>query len=192
MMKTLLTLSLCTNFVLGYFLFSKKTEKEIVERVIIETHKDHGAHEVPQIKSPTIANENQVSPKIEKVANEPSEIFGIEQEEVQEAGDKMETDRADFFTNKLGMSEDKISEHNRLRDEFFKKSSLFWQKNPLRELTFQERRQMLEMEENFYSKLEKLHGKKNWERYQKFRENYNQKGYKKQMDEGVPFIFMGL
>ena len=48
------------------------------------------------------------------------------------------------------------------------------------------------MEENFYGKLEKLHGKKNWERYQKFRENYNQKGYKKQMDEGMPFIFMGL
>ena len=121
MMKILLTLSLCINFVLGYFLFFKKTEKEIVERVIIETHKDHGSHEVTQMTSPTVAKENQVSPKIEKVANEPSEIFGIEQEEVQEAGDKMETDRVDFFTNKLGMSEDKIAEHNRLRDEFFKK-----------------------------------------------------------------------
>ena len=191
-MKTLLILSLCTNFVLGYFLFFKKPEKEIVERVIIETHKDNDSLKAPHLNSPTVANEKQLSLKIEKVSNEPSEIFGIEQEEVQEAGDKMEMDRTEFFTNKLGMSEDKISEHNRLRDDFFKKSSSFWQKNPLRELTFQERRQMLEMEENFYGKLEKLHGKKNWGRYQKFRENYNQKGYKKQMDEGVPFIFMGL
>jgi len=191
MIKKFLALSLVTNFILGYFLLTKKTEKEIVERVIVETHQGPQAS-ASTVSSSKLPNEKNNAPKVEKVAIEPSEIYGIEQEEVQEAGEKMESDRLDFFTSKLGMSEDKISEHNKLRDDFFKKTSLFWQKNPLRELSFDERRQMLLMEEDFYRKLEKLHGKKNWERYQKFRENYNQKGYKKQLDEGTPFIFMGL
>ncbi len=191
MIKKFLALSLVTNFILGYFLLTKKTEKEIVERVIVETHQGPQASALT-VSSSKLPNEKNNAPKVEKVAIEPSEIYGIEQEEVQEAGEKMESDRLDFFTSKLGMSEDKISEHNKLRDDFFKKTSLFWQKNPLRELSFDERRQMLQMEEDFYRKLEKLHGKKNWERYQKFRENYNQKGYKKQLDEGTPFIFMGL
>lgn len=191
MIKIFLALSLVTNFVLGYFLLTKKNEKEIVERVIVETHQGHKVSE-PSLSPSKPATEKNLAPKVEKVAIEPSEIYGIEQEEVQEAGEKMESDRLDFFTSKLGMSEDKISQHNKLRDDFFKKTSLFWQKNPLRELSFDERRQMLLMEEDFYAKLEKLHGKKNWERYQKFRENYNQKGYKKQLDEGTPFIFMGL
>jgi len=191
MIKKFLALSLVTNFILGYFLLTKKTEKEIVERVIVETHQGPQAS-ASTVSSSKLSNEKNNAPKVEKVAIEPSEIYGIEQEEVQEAGEKMESDRLDFFTSKLGMSEDKISEHNKLRDDFFKKTSLFWQKNPLRELSFDERRQMLLMEEDFYRKLEKLHGKKNWERYQKFRENYNQKGYKKQLDEGTPFIFMGL
>jgi hypothetical protein len=191
MIKKFLALSLVTNFILGYFLLTKKTEKEIVERVIVETHQGPQAS-ASTVSSSKLPTEKNNAPKVEKVAIEPSEIYGIEQEEVQEAGEKMESDRLDFFTSKLGMSEDKISEHNKLRDDFFKKTSLFWQKNPLRELSFDERRQMLLMEEDFYRKLEKLHGKKNWERYQKFRENYNQKGYKKQLDEGTPFIFMGL
>lgn len=190
-MKILLFLSLATNLLLSYLLLTKKDEKEVVERLIIESHDKIKDHVTEPIKT-TSVQEKKSKTNVEKVAIEPSEIFGLEQEEVQEAGEKMESDRLDFFTNKLGMSEDKISEHNRLRDEFFKKTSLFWQKNPLRELSFEERRQMLELEENFHSKLQKLHGKKNWERYQKYRENYNQKGYKKQMEEGIPFIFMGL
>lgn len=191
MIKIFLALSLVANFVLGYFLLTKKNEKEIVERVIVETHPGHEVS-VPSSSPIKSAAEKNLAPNVEKVAIEPTEIYGIEQEEVQEAGEKMESDRLEFFTSKLGMSEDKISQHNKLRDDFFKKTSLFWQKNPLRELSFEERRQMLLMEEDFYRKLEKLHGKKNWERYQKFRENYNQKGYKKQLDEGTPFIFMGL
>ena len=112
--------------------------------------------------------------------------------EIQEAGEKMESDRVEFMSTELGMSEDKIAQHNKIRDEFFKKTAEFWQKNPMRELNFKERRQMIELEEEVHRKLEKLHGKKNWERYQKFRESYNQKGFKKQMEDGQPFLFMGL
>jgi hypothetical protein len=188
-MKRLLFSSLILNLVLAYFLVFQKKETTVVERLIIETHPDKKtkakeeevkAPEVEKKKKPRSERETEMPP----VMNDP--------EEFQHAGERMEEKRKDFFTEKLGMSEEKISEHNRLRDEFYQQSALFWQKNPMRELSFKERREMIDLEEAFYKKLENLHGKENWKRYQKFRESYNEKGHKRQIEEGEPFIFMGI
>lgn len=192
MMKVLLGVSLLINIILGYFLLTKKPQVEIVERKIIETHAAP-QNEVSRVETrghtvSPVEDEKKPKRKVEALPD-----FAVhDQSFFQDAGEKMESDRMEFLQEKLGLSEDKIAEHNRIRDEYFKKTAEFWQKNPMREPTFEERRKMIEMEEDFYSQLEKLHGKKNWERYQKFRENYNQRGYKKQTEENVPFIFMGL
>lgn len=190
MIKALLGVSLLVNLVLGYVLLFRKPEKEIVERTIIETHpqrpgefkmEETRGHTVSEVKTPT-------KKKVEAIPD-----FAVhDQTEFQDAGEKMEADRTDFLQDQLGMTEDKIAEHNRIRDEYFQKTAEFWKKNPMRELSFEERRKMIEMEEDLYAKLEKLHGKKNWDRYQKFRENYNARGYKKQTEDNQPFIFMGL
>lgn len=190
MIKIVLGLSLFANLILVYFLQTKKGETEIVERVIIEAHEkaDLEVRRSTQKASPQIDNqekEKEPSSKSEGMAVLDSHVF-------QEAGEKMESERSDFLKDKLHLSEDKLIEHNRLRDEFFKRTADFWNKGPMRELSFDERKQMLDLEEGLYKKLEKLHGKKNWARYQKFRENYNENGYKKQLEENEPFIFMGL
>ncbi|MFP5385794.1 MAG: hypothetical protein ACLGHN_06915 [Bacteriovoracia bacterium] len=194
-MKILLAISLVTNIVLGYVLISRKPEKEVVERLIIETHPKTSQAEESSVTTKAAA------PAVKPVAKgkeekkkqvDPPEFVNMDSYELQDAGEKMESDRMDFLTVQLGLSQEKISEHNRIRDQFYKESSKFWQKNPMRELSFKERREMLEMEEEFHSKLEKLYGKENWKRYQKYREDYNSKGYQKQMEDGQPFIFMGL
>jgi hypothetical protein len=189
MMKALLGLSLLANFVLAYFLLIKKPEKEIVERVIVETHAQNQNNPQPiETRGHTVSDIKQPKKSVEALPD-----FAVhDQTEFQDAGEKMENDREEFLQDKLGMTEDKIAEHNKIRDEYFKKTAEFWKKNPMRELNFEERRKMIEMEEDLYVKLEKLHGKKNWERYKKFRENYNERGYKKQAEENQPFIFMGL
>ena len=187
MMKGILGFSVFLNLVLGYFLLTKKdpetqivVEKETVVRPILVKQE---------------VSEAPASPKREKTEEKKKDLqdfANFEQSEFQDAGEKMENDRHEFFTEKLGMTEDKIAEHNRLRDEFFRQTSSFWQKDPTRELTFKERRQMIDMEESYHAKLQKLHGKKNWENYQKYRERYNAKGFKKQQEENQPFLFMGL
>lgn len=194
MIKILLGISLILNLILGYFLLREKPENDFIERerLIIETHPREVKQEKRPINVMPVNPEYSNPPKEEKKKADPPEFRGLEHYEFQDAGEKMENERQEFFTESLGMSEDKIAEHNRIRDEFFKESTVFWKKNPMRELSFKERRQLLEMEETFHKKLEKLHGKKNWEKYQKFREDYNAKGYKKQMEEGHPFLFMGL
>lgn len=186
MMKILFGVSLLLNIVLGFFVMGKKAEPKVVERerLIIETHAAPAAPSAQEAKP-------EVTEK-KKEANAPAEFVPLESHEFQNAGEQMEADRVEFLTEKLGMTEEKMAEHNKIRDEFFKETTRFWQKNPMRELSFKERRQMLEMEEKVHARLEQLHGKKNWERYQKYREEYNMKGFKRQSEENQPFIFMGL
>lgn len=193
-MKILLAFSLITNLVLSYLLFlPKNPEKEVVERLIIETHS-----EPPKVKEVPVAPKASapaVRAKVkedEKKETDPPTFVNMDSYELQDAGEKMETDRMDFLTVQLGLNQEKISEHNKIRDEFYKESSRFWQKNPMRELSLKERRKMLDIEEEYHQKLEKLYGKENWKRYQKYREEYNMKGYQKQTEDGQPFIFMGL
>lgn len=190
MIKSFLGLSLILNFVLGYFLIMRKPDKEVVERLVIETHAGGKQESQPGTKRP--AAPVVKSEKSDKKKTELPELSVHDVHDFQEAGEKMESDRHDFFSEVLGMPEEKITQHNKLREEFFKKTASFWSKNPMRELNFKERRQMLALEEEFHKNLERLHGKKNWEKYQKFREDYNARGYKKQMEDGQPFLFMGL
>ncbi len=186
MMKIGLGVSLLLNLVLAYFVVNKKTEFVERERVIIETHA--APIKVTETKNSS-PEANKAPPRKE---DSPPPMYPLESQEFQEAGEQMESDRVSFLTEKLGMTEEKITQHNKIRDEFFKETTKFWQKNPMGELSFKERRLMLEMEEKFHARLEKLHGKKNWEKYQKYREQYNMKGFKQQSEENRPFIFMGL
>lgn len=195
MMKLLFGLSVACNVFLGYSLMTKKNHQpEVVERLIIETHADK-----PKKNKIDIKETRSVLPKEIKTVKESDDkksdspkFVAMESPELQEAAEKMESERLEFLTTTIGLSEEKIAQHNKLRDEFYKETSSFWGKNSMRELTFKERRQMLELEEKLHKDLEKLHGKKNWERFQKFREAYNQKGFEQQTEENRPFIFMGL
>jgi hypothetical protein len=186
MMKVILGISIVMNLVLAYFV-ARKPDVIEKERLIIETHAEPRTETV----STKAAAPAPVTTQSDKKKDAP-ELVGLDNHEFQEAGEKMEQDRMEFMTENLGMSEEKIAKHNKLREQFFKNTAQFWQKNPMRELAFKERRQLIQMEEDFYASLEKLHGKKNWEKYQKYREDYNSRGYKKQIEDGQPFLFMGL
>lgn len=191
MMRFFLLLSLILNIILVYYVI-KKPEKEVIERLIIETHPKNDGKNKQDDKSQSIPD-SRLNKK-EKKKNTPnlSDFEMMGHEEFQEAGEKMESDRLEFFTESLGVSEEKLAQHDRLRKEFFQQSSKYWQKNPMKELSFKERKELLELEEKYLTQLEKLYGKKNWEKYQNFRQKYNQEGYKKQLEEGRPFIYMGL
>lgn len=198
MMKIILSISIILNIILGYKIISGKPETPVKERLIIETHAEPRKEVVKPVEtrgkvvSPVPPKKEQEEEKKEKKDMEPAEFIGFDSYELQDSGERMETRRTDFMINELGMTEEKIQQHKELRNDFFKETSKFYDKNPMGELSFEERRQLIDMEEMFHKRLEKLHGKDNWKRYQKFREDYNSKGYKKQMEDGQPFIFMTL
>jgi hypothetical protein len=187
-MKKLLLASVIINIILGYHLVFNRKEPKVIERLIIETHPAN-KRDGEKVEVKEVVKEKKKKSTSDDSGGAP---FIHDSEDFQLAGEKMEERRKEFFSEKLGTTEEKIAEHNRLRDEFYQQSALFWQKNPMRELSFRERREMIDLEEVLYKKLEKLHGKENWQRYLKFRESYNEKGQKRQIEEGEPFIFMGI
>jgi hypothetical protein len=193
-MKIVLALSLGLNLLLSGWLFFKKTADDgsVPERLVIQDFPEATPQQVlgnnsPAIKNPSAQNEKDPPKQLDLTVLAPSDPV-----EVQEAGERMETDRQEFMLQKLRVTEKKLSKHNELREDFFKRTSAFWQKNPMRELSFEDRRKLIEIEEDYHRSLEKLYGRKNFERYQKFREAYNQKGFKRQMEDNRPFLFMGL
>lgn len=184
MMKIILVISILGNLVLGYLFITKKPEKEIIERerLIIETHA------APAVET-TVEKPKK---KAKKIQSSPFMTDQVEMEDIALANDKVEEDKTEFFTRELGASDDKLARHNRLRDEFYHKQGLYMKKFGSAGPSFEQRKEMIELEEEFYQQLEKLHGKKNWDRYLKYRDQYNNKGYEQQMKDGKPFIFMNL
>ncbi len=163
-----------------------------MERLIIETHSQK-----KQILQKTVTPKTTLhcDSKIEDKKTENRGFPGPEllnPEEIQQAGEKMESDRSDFLTQMLDLSEEKILQHKKFRHHFLKATSVFWQSRPLGELSLMERRKLLEAEERYHLQLEKLYGKEKLKKYESFREKYNQKGFKKQMHNGEAHIFMGL
>jgi hypothetical protein len=188
-MKILLILSLLINFVLSFILLMRSPEVIERERLVIESHSRKLNQEVRPV---TMKESAPGTEEIDSKRKEVPELVALNQEEFQEGAEKVEDARREFLSEVLGMSDSKITQHNKLRQEFYKRSSEFWKKNPKRELSFQERRQLIDFEEDLHIRLEKLFGKKNWKKYQRFREEYNTKGLKRQMEEGQPFLFMGF
>src|SRR3989344_579417 len=126
MMKIFLGLSLALNMILGYLLLTKKPEKEVIERVIIETHADREKKVHPEpLPTPIKTKETKaVSDKPTEEKLPEYQTFGPS--EFQDAAEKMEFERTDFLTHKLGLSEEQIAEHRQLREEFYQKTAALW------------------------------------------------------------------
>jgi hypothetical protein len=180
-MKSLLIFSLITNVLLIYFLLTKETEKEVVERIIVETHSRPVKTEVPRlVEKPQEGEMDSSSQK---------KFFSVDAQEGQE---RVETERERFMVEELGIAEDKIQEHNRLREEYYQKTNRIWGSDPTKEPSFAERRLLIDLEEKLHRDLEKLHGKQNWKKYQEFRERYNSRGASMHPDDMTPLFYMGL
>jgi hypothetical protein len=185
-MKFLLALSLIGNVVMAHLLTTQEKRPEVIERVVIETHQE----KVPAVNPPESAKESAPAPKEKKETKSPLDVTFDAQEYV-EATDSMEAARTQFFTEKLGLPEEKVARHRKLRQEFFEATTSFWKKNAgAHELPLSERRRLLDLEEEYLKNLERLYGKKNWKEYQRFRERYNERGFRRQEEENQPFIYM--
>lgn len=61
--------------------------------------------------------------------------------------------------------------------------------NP-QELSIKDRRKLLDLEENYQKGLEKLYGKKTWEKLEKFRIEFNEQVMKRVREDNSPAILL--
>ena len=194
-MKIVLAISLILNVVLGIFLTKKEEQKPVLERLIIETHEKPKEVKLNETRGHVVQDVNPAPKTKEKKKEEEikaPEFYSFENDDFQDAGEKMEAERVEFLTTKLGLPEEKVAKHKELREQYFKDTTKFWNKSPMGEMSFKDKRRLVDLEEKLYQDLEKLYGKKNWDKYQKYREDYNQRGFKNQQEQNQPFLFMGI
>lgn len=177
-MKWIFSASLILNGVLVFYFV--KVNQNIVpkyEKVIVETHLPA---ETDEIKTSLAAPTSILPGDLEQ------------NEDMNDTHQKMETTRTNFLKADLGLSSKTINEYQRIRIEYFEKTSQMWKQDPYGEMNFSQKRELLDLEENLHKDVSALLGKANWDRYRDFRENYNKHGFEKQIEENRPFLFMGL
>lgn len=196
-MKLGTLLSIILNIVLIFYVLKNSSDINSSIKMKVEnnsecvTEKKSDTNDKPNLKfDPTNKNLNQsYSDQKENKLNQPTDFDDITFKDNLE---RIEADWQDFLIDTLGVQEETLVQHKNLRVNFQKKISEFFKDKKSFEPSLKERRQVLELEEEYHSNLEKIYGKEKWQKYLKFRDKYNREKIKKQMETGEPFYFMDL
>jgi hypothetical protein len=100
----------------------------------------------------------------------PSEDMLVPEEEVEE----MEGIRRGFL-EEVEVSEEVLSQKNKILNRLFKASQKIIAAKEMTEITLEDRKQLLALEEQAFRDIEKVFGKKQWQRYKQRVDAYNRK-----------------
>lgn len=191
-MKIILGLSLLLNVILVSVLLGRSPEVIPEEEDSSLSDSSLETKTFPRPVAEVMRENKETFPK--KAPASPGEVvtdFSMELDtyELSVSADKAEQDALEFVTVQLQLPEDIYQKHQKMRQNFYDKMAKSWG-NPPKEPSIKQKRLLLDIEEEYVNELQKLYGKKNWEKLEEFRHKYNQEGFKRQSVEKVPFIFM--
>lgn len=192
-MKGLLIVSVVLNIILGGILYQEK-QRPVVERIIIEekpaiTHKKRKA---PEIRPQTTLMHSQEVPVVDDEKLDP--VVSFESQEYEDQVSVIENERKDFLISQLGLREEVLEQHNKLREDFLKKTNAIYGKDPVSmgEMSFADKKELIRLEEEYQKKLIELYGKKNWNKFEAYRKRFNENVMKRVQEENAPAILMGI
>jgi len=199
-MKILLGISLILNVVLGILYFQKQNEPPL-ERFIMEHSNESVTEDKPREKKKThpksammvntmeAAHLPPVTEQDEAVIDPPTHVDGRDYEEL---ADHIQTAKKEYLLNQLNLEESVFKKGEKLRKEYIKEiNRIYNNKNANPEMSINDRRQLLALEEAYQNKLKQAYGEKNWEKFEHYRNKYNESVWKKVREDGAPAIFMG-
>ena len=164
-MKKLLTLSLILNVVLIYFYFEEINQPPI-ERIVLEKKvaPENTPGTAPLVKK-------QDAPKI---SDSDVQIIVQDEQSFIQASDEIGIAQNKFLED-LEISEGFLKRKEKLTQEYFKQTGSIYGKNGNRpaELSFKERRRLIELEEKVQRDYKNLFGESRWDQYKKWVDDYN-------------------
>ncbi|MBA2405338.1 MAG: hypothetical protein H0V66_11250 [Bdellovibrionales bacterium] len=187
-MKALLVVSLILNIVLGVLYFQEKS-KPPLERIILDRKVERVFPEINSKKKlPGLKAERESSQ--ESTEADPTILVHDEQSFAQ-ASEEIENSKKHFLEDHE-ISEQAMKKKEKLTQDFYQQTGAIYQKYPMgMGLNFQERRKVIELEEKLHQDYEKLLGKKKWEQYRKFVDDYNLKLIKNHKSREFSPLMMG-
>ncbi len=180
-MKWLLGFSLLLNGFLGWKIFQKE-ELPPIESTIVEAHPRVITREV-RVEVP--------AEKVKEVMVENKQPAPFDERVADELVQKVDTDREDYLTQELALNPSKISEIKKIKNKYMKFYSEVIPDGQLGQITVDQKRRLIELEEARDKEFAGAMGEAKWERFIKFREEYNRKMQKQSNESGI-FIPMEL
>ena len=178
-MKIILLLSLILNGILLYLYLEEKNQPPL-ERLFMEKHVEC----IPETKLLGKSKSKQIANSIlkEKTPDEDAQLPFVEDRVTFERSvDDMEMVKKDFFF-KNEIPEKLETQKAEILGDFYKMSSAIYSKHPTgMSMSFEEKHELVYMEEKAHKKIEKVFGKEKWAKYKNFVDSYNKKlieGYK--------------
>ena len=188
-MKIVLGVSLILNLVLGIWLLNQESRPPI-ERVVVEKHAEEKLPPVEELKTLEPLKSKKKTKKTTALGFEQFDPSDFTPDEFGEMALAPDAARKEFMTSDLNIPEEKLLKHEELRMEYFASTSKFTGQAPTGELSLKDRKEMLRLEEIYETKVRKLYGNENWERFEKYRQNYNADVIKRSRLDGTPPFLM--
>jgi len=176
MIKILLIVSLIVNVVLGVLYF-KNNEEPPIERFILEnnTYKDIPRVEPLLTKQPHAQGAMMVNTNDAQTASNGEKVAEI-----------VSHDRLEYLTDKLHLSQQNLDEIEEIKNRYFSKIQKLTPNKQGGDRSIDQRRRMLEIEVERDQEMIQLMGQKRWNKFNKFKNDYNQQKFQDQAgDFGV-------
>jgi hypothetical protein len=176
MIKTLFIISLIVNVVLGVLYFQKNKEPPI-ERFILENNTYRGTPRVEPLpsKRPHAQGAMMVNTNDAQTASNGEKVAEI-----------VSHDRHEYLTDKLHLSQQDLDEIEQIKNRYFSKIQKLAPIQQGGDRSIDQRRRMLEIEGERDQEMVQLMGQKRWNKFNKFKNEYNQQKFQDQAgDFGV-------
>lgn len=175
-MKLLLTLSLCLNALLLYRVLTQKEEVVVQEKVVVKRVKPEVIERKVYVEVPVKAKKSpEEGPKVTSVE--------FDEKDMEDLVSKVAQDRDDYLTGELGFTPSDYQKVQKVKEAFHKKYQQIIPPNHFGDLTIEQRRQLLALDEERDQEMARVVGEKKWKQFQKFRDEYNRKMLSKQVSE---------
>lgn len=176
-MKWLLVLSLMVNGFLGYKLVSSKPVVTTEEKIIVKRSK-------PKIIERKVFVEVPVKKAGEQTAAAGSTTtVEYDENDMEDLVSKVGQDRDDFLTGELGMVPADFQKIQAVKEKFNQRYQQVVPADHYGDLTIEQRRQLLELDEEREAEYAQVVGVQKWKKFQKYRDEYNRKMFTKQVNE---------
>jgi hypothetical protein len=173
-MKWVLLVSLILNGVLGWKLLTQKeiVREEIVEKVVVKQA------EPEIIEKKVIVEVPKEKPAEEAVVPGPVEF---DERDMTDVVEEVTQARNDFLQNQLQLTDKDMKSIESVKQRYIQKYMEVIPPNHRGSITLEQRKKMLELEEERDGEYARVFGQKKWDAFNRFREEYNQKMYKQGM-----------
>ena len=180
MMKTLLIISLIVNVVLGVLYFQKNKSPPI-ERFILENNSYRGAPSNEALARPLAPKRPHAQGAMMVNTNDAQTVSNGEK-----VAEIVSHDRLEFLTDKLHLSQQDLDEIEQIKNRFFTKIQKLAPVAQGGDRSVDQRRRLLEIEVERNQEMVQLMGQKRWNKFNKFKNEYNQQKFQDQAgDFGV-------